>query len=195
MNKYYIIREDNDIKLEHHGIKGQHWGIRRYQNEDGSLTEEGKKRYGTIGLKEVSLERIQADRDSYMDKISTTVENLKKANELEKQARELADKYDFDKDDGGGGSTKESQKAGQKYYELWEEIDRLRYPYEHDDALYERNKKITNEYLTKKYGTYRMKMLSIKENAPIVAAGSIFLTGVLAAIGGTAYMVIKDLKK
>lgn len=32
------------MELKHHGIKGQKWGIRRYQNEDGSLTEEGKKR-------------------------------------------------------------------------------------------------------------------------------------------------------
>lgn len=31
--------------LEHFGIKGQQWGIRRFQNEDGTLTEEGKKRY------------------------------------------------------------------------------------------------------------------------------------------------------
>lgn len=31
--------------LMHHGIKGQRWGIRRYQNPDGTLTEEGKARY------------------------------------------------------------------------------------------------------------------------------------------------------
>jgi hypothetical protein len=31
-------------ELQHHGIKGQRWGIRRYQNKDGSLTPEGKKR-------------------------------------------------------------------------------------------------------------------------------------------------------
>ena len=31
--------------LYHHGIKGQHWGVRRFQNEDGSLTSAGKKRY------------------------------------------------------------------------------------------------------------------------------------------------------
>ena len=36
---------NEDAYLEHHGIKGQKWGIRRYQNPDGSLTEEGKKRY------------------------------------------------------------------------------------------------------------------------------------------------------
>lgn len=32
--------------IAHHGIKGQKWGQRRYQNSDGSLTVEGRKRYG-----------------------------------------------------------------------------------------------------------------------------------------------------
>lgn len=31
--------------LVHYGISGQKWGIRRFQNEDGTLTEEGKQRY------------------------------------------------------------------------------------------------------------------------------------------------------
>ena len=39
-------------ELYHHGILGMKWGVRRYQNKDGSLTEAGKKRYfnddGTI---------------------------------------------------------------------------------------------------------------------------------------------------
>ena len=33
-------------ELYHHGIKGQKWGERRYQYQDGSLTPEGKRRYG-----------------------------------------------------------------------------------------------------------------------------------------------------
>ena len=33
--------------LIHYGILGQKWGIRRFQNSDGSLTSEGKKRYGS----------------------------------------------------------------------------------------------------------------------------------------------------
>lgn len=32
--------------LQHHGIKGQKWGVRRFQNEDGTYTAEGKERYG-----------------------------------------------------------------------------------------------------------------------------------------------------
>lgn len=31
--------------LKHYGVKGQRWGVRRYQNEDGSLTSKGKERY------------------------------------------------------------------------------------------------------------------------------------------------------
>lgn len=35
----------SDDHLEHHGTKGMKWGIRNYQNEDGSLTDEGRKHY------------------------------------------------------------------------------------------------------------------------------------------------------
>ena len=31
--------------LRHHGVKGMKWGVRRFQNEDGSLTPEGRARY------------------------------------------------------------------------------------------------------------------------------------------------------
>ena len=31
--------------LAHHGVKGQKWGVRRYQNPDGTLTREGKDHY------------------------------------------------------------------------------------------------------------------------------------------------------
>lgn len=35
-------------ELKHHGILGMKWGVRRYQNLDGTLTEQGKKRYSRV---------------------------------------------------------------------------------------------------------------------------------------------------
>lgn len=43
---YYVgVVPYNSNYLEHHGILGMKWGIRRYQNKDGTLTEAGKQRY------------------------------------------------------------------------------------------------------------------------------------------------------
>lgn len=41
---YYGV-ERSGTSLAHHGIKGMKWGIRRYQNKDGTLTPAGKERY------------------------------------------------------------------------------------------------------------------------------------------------------
>lgn len=46
---YCANKEKMNDELYHHGILGQKWGIRRFQNEDGSLTKEGERRYGSIG--------------------------------------------------------------------------------------------------------------------------------------------------
>lgn len=43
MAAFYIRRQN---ELYHHGIKGQKWNVRRYQNEDGSYTPEGRIHYG-----------------------------------------------------------------------------------------------------------------------------------------------------
>lgn len=36
--------QNNTSEIYHHGVKGQRWGVRRYQNADGSLTPAGRKR-------------------------------------------------------------------------------------------------------------------------------------------------------
>ncbi|MBR2591764.1 MAG: hypothetical protein IKD62_02225 [Oscillospiraceae bacterium] len=41
------VRVNRSDELTHWGIKGQKWGVRRWQNEDGTLTEEGKEHYMT----------------------------------------------------------------------------------------------------------------------------------------------------
>lgn len=58
--------------IAHHGILGQKWGIRRYQNEDGSLTPEGKARLEKY--KEKQLARIKNDR--YSEYKRTAIEQM-----------------------------------------------------------------------------------------------------------------------
>lgn len=52
MSSYIIIRSED--YLAHHGIKGQKWGVRRFENVDGTLTSAGKERYGVGGEKKSS---------------------------------------------------------------------------------------------------------------------------------------------
>lgn len=60
----------NDNTLEHHGIKGQKWGVRRYQNPDGTLTAAGKKH---AEQQDVKWAKKNADKiTTYARKASTS---------------------------------------------------------------------------------------------------------------------------
>lgn len=50
---------EGEYYICHHGIKGQKWGIRRYQNEDGSYTAAGKKRYIADNMAKVNSDNSE----------------------------------------------------------------------------------------------------------------------------------------
>lgn len=74
------MREAYPNELYHHGILGQKWGVRRFQNQDGSLTPAGQKRYnkGVILLKKKYEKQARK-------------EGLSKEEAKEKAARDVKD--------------------------------------------------------------------------------------------------------
>ena len=65
-------------ELYHHGIKGQRWGVRRYQNEDGTLTDYAKKLSKTKIVKNIN-KKLESNTD-HVEKLSKTktVKNINK---------------------------------------------------------------------------------------------------------------------
>lgn len=68
-------------ELQHHGIKGQKWGVRRFQNADGSLTTAGKQR--------ASETKEQTDAKNRGTLTNAQLKQKIERLQLEKQLREL----------------------------------------------------------------------------------------------------------
>ena len=89
-----------EYELYHWGIKGMKWGIRRFQNKDGSLTSAGRKRYGDgsdgsygEGKTKTSKTTAKSTKDMTDDELRTRINRLqleKNALDLEKQISSLS---------------------------------------------------------------------------------------------------------
>lgn len=68
--------------LKHYGILGMKWGVRRYQNKDGTLTSDGRKRYRATSSDSATTKKVKKK------KLATKIRNF-----LEKQAQNNVNRY------------------------------------------------------------------------------------------------------
>lgn len=131
-------------ELYHYGIKGQKWGVRRFQNADGSYTEAGKKRYGRFTLNPVDAyaqyQNYKVDKS--FKKWKKGASNRDKAIELGKKANEAQRAYMADK------SNKELKRAYKESNREYKKAYRKNTAYRKGTVRQEVGKDRASMYLT-----------------------------------------------
>lgn len=162
----YIVVDNKE--LCHYGILGQKWGVRRFQNDDGTLTSEGKKRYGSVKeMKKEARKEYRADnkkafdlgKKATIDEKAAQIAKFKMVKSAEKM-KKLDEKYaDVKQGKGADAKQKAFRKAVDDYYNYIALNNRAVKSYKEVEAHY--------NTLVKKYGKDAVKDIAKDSNGRI----------------------------
>lgn len=147
MDIYYVAGIPYSNTLAHHGIKGQKWGIRRYQNEDGSLTEAGRIRYlGSPRNYKSDLNRLErkyAEAVGREDKANASINYYnRKAERIYKKETGKNDLFDGTSDQILRRTNSLSEKSRGKMFKI---APKINYGYESRDKAISEQKAIQSD--------------------------------------------------
>ena len=168
----------------HYGVKGMKWGVRRYQNKDGSLTSAGKNRYRKSVELKTERDQILSTKKEEIKSKSKEYNNLRKENSsLEKKyGPDVFADYD-DQELFEYVKNNVLKRSGVSERVLDNAIDRYKVNRDSmkliDEDAYSQARKMANDEMVKKYGDTVIKDLSYSDNvdAGIGAAVLVLLLG------------------
>lgn len=120
---YFVEPSEGELILAHYGTMGQKWGIRKYQNPDGTLTEAGKRRYGTVQNFN-KIQNARVDAEAYKIRAKAEAKVAKKQQKIEdKRNSKLEKAKQKEEDKRNLKMAKEMQKIQNKQAKKQAKID------------------------------------------------------------------------
>lgn len=185
-------------ELYHHGILGQKWGVRRYQNDDGSLTAAGKSHYGLkekINAYRENRSRKKAERAKQdqaaedkrtFEEETKNLESYKRYKKYDEKSKKYGDEYNEFYEDNGG---RHNDTLYSKYYSNREKADKAYEQYEREAQSY------VEKAMKEKYGDYDYEAAIRSSDRRYLAKGVAIVAGLgaltLAADAATNAIIKK----